>query len=88
MAPDLLGLFTKAKSTTDNSISIGEKSGDWNNLFEDEVVKNKDIRVLKDSTNTTVLLYSFINKETLIITTNEQTFNEVYDRLTISSFKR
>jgi hypothetical protein len=52
------------------------------------VVKNKDTRILRDSHGNTVLLYSFINKETLIITTNEATFNEIYDRLTVSSFKR
>jgi hypothetical protein len=87
IAPDLLGIFTKAKAGTSTDI-LGEKVGDWNDAFEDKVVKNKDTRILRDSHGNTVLLYSFINKETLIITTNEATFNEIYDRLTVSSFKR
>lgn len=88
MAPDLLGLFTKAKTQVGTSTLVGDKVGDWVDTFQDKVVKNKDVRVLKDGAGNTILLYSFINKETLVLTTNEETFNEVYDRLTVSSFKR
>lgn len=88
MASDLVGVFTKENPQATSTANIGEKLGDWNDTFEDKVVKNKDVRILKDSSGKTILLYSFINKETLIITTNEETFNEIYGRLTISNFKR
>ncbi len=90
MAADLLEIFTRAKPpvATSTETYIGDKVGDWNDTFEDKVVKNKDVRILKDSAGKTVLLYSFINKETLVITTNEDTFNEIYNRLTVTVFKR
>jgi len=49
--------------------------------FEDVVIKNQDTRTLKDVNGNSVLLYSFIDKETLIITTNETTFDELVVRL-------
>ncbi len=50
-------------------------------LFEDVVIKNRDARILKDSEGNIVLIYSFIDKETLVIATNEETFDEVVNRL-------
>jgi hypothetical protein len=44
-------------------------------LFTDEAIKNKDLRVLKDQNKNTVLLYSFVDKNTLLITTNEDVFS-------------
>lgn len=42
--------------------------------FQDEAVRNKDLRIIKDKNNKTVLLYSFVDKKTLIITANETIF--------------
>ncbi|MBA3733125.1 hypothetical protein H0W91_01980 [Patescibacteria group bacterium] len=39
--------------------------------FSDLSLKNKDLRILKNSTGQTILSYSFIDKTTLIITKNE-----------------
>lgn len=51
--------------------------------FRDEIVSNKDARALIDSASLqTVLVYSFVNKDTLIITTNERTLQELSDRVT------
>ena len=52
--------------------------------FIDEAIKNKDLRILKDFSGKTQLLYSFIDKETLVITKNEGIFNAILGRLTIS----
>ncbi len=44
-------------------------------IFTDEALSNKDTRIIKDENGATVLLYSFLDKNTLLITTNEQIFN-------------
>lgn len=56
--------------------------------FEDKVLKNKDIRVLKDGSGTPLILYGFLDKETLVITTNEETFLEILDRFEKQTYVR
>jgi len=55
--------------------------------FTDLVIKNKDARVLKNNEGNIVLLYAFPDRETLIITTNPSTFNEILNRLTAARFE-
>ena len=50
-------------------------------VFEDVVIKNIDARILKDDSGKTVLLYTFLNQKTLIITTNENTLSEIITRI-------
>jgi hypothetical protein len=50
--------------------------------FEDAVIKNIDVRVLRDSAGNIALLYAFLNRNYLVITTNENTFYEVLSRFT------
>lgn len=50
--------------------------------FQDQVIQNKDARVLRDQNDNITLLYSFVDRETLVITTNIETFVEVHGRLT------
>lgn len=56
--------------------------------FQDMVIKNKDTRVLKDSFGNIVLMYSFLDRENLVITTNEQTFVEILNRFFASKTVR
>jgi len=49
--------------------------------FQDTVILNKDVRIIKDENANTLLLYSIIDKETIIITTNENAFKEIINRL-------
>ncbi len=42
--------------------------------FTDEVYKNNDLRVVKDTEGKTLLVYGFVDKRILIITSNEQSF--------------
>lgn len=49
--------------------------------FQDKIIQNKNVRELVDNTGIVLLLYSFFDKETLIITTNEETFKEITRRL-------
>ena len=78
MNEDLSPLFGEVlEKTTSTSTPLREPF-----VFEDSIIKNKEVRVLKDTKGTIRLLYSFIDRETLVITTNESTFSEVLTRLT------
>jgi len=50
-------------------------------FFEDKIIYNKDTRILSDADGKIILLYSFNDKNTIIITTNETTFKNLVDRL-------
>ncbi len=50
-------------------------------IFHDTVLRNFDTRALKKTDGVIILLYSFINKNTLIITTNPDTLAEVSRRM-------
>jgi hypothetical protein len=52
-----------------------------NKKFEDGVIVNKDVRILKDEKNNVILLYGIIDKETIIITVNDTAFKEIINRL-------
>lgn len=56
--------------------------------FSDTIIRNKDVRVMKDRAGNTLLLYTFIDKGNLLITTNEQTFREVIDRFEKQTYER
>ena len=51
-----------------------------NATFKDVVIRNRDARVLENDAGDLVLLYSFLDKKTLVITTNEATFGELLRR--------
>jgi hypothetical protein len=50
--------------------------------FTDIIIQNKDARVLYDINNNIALLYSFIDRETIVITTSIETFLEIFGRIT------
>jgi len=57
--------------------------------FEDAVISNKDVRLLKDEASNIMLLYGIIDRETLVITTSDIAFKEIINRLNQeSSLKR
>lgn len=53
----------------------------YRRAFIDSVIKNKDVRVLRDDTGQPLLIYYFKDKKTIIITTNEATLSEIITRL-------
>jgi hypothetical protein len=54
-------------------------------VFEDKTIKNKDLRILKDANGKTTLLYTFIDKKTLLITTNENIFGAILSKYLVNS---
>jgi len=70
MAEDILPIFAYTGTTTI-----------YKTPFQDEVIKNRDLRVLKNGAGKNELLYMFLDKETAIITTNLSTLDEVILRI-------
>ncbi|MEQ1500177.1 MAG: hypothetical protein ABL917_02270 [Parcubacteria group bacterium] len=68
--------------------NIPQNASSTPGLFVDQALKNKDLRILKDQRNKTILLYSFIDRETLVITTNENIFEAVIGKYLISKQNR
>ena len=55
--------------------------------FKDEVIMNHDARVLRDATGNIILLYSFADEETLIITDSVETLREIFGRFNLITFE-
>lgn len=55
------------------------------NRFVDRIVENHDTRVLLNDNGDIVLLWTFLDRSTLVITTNENTLHEVIRRITTAS---
>lgn len=53
------------------------------NVFTDTVVRNFDLRVLRDETGAIRLLYGFFDRKTIIITTQVETFLAIAERLQV-----
>ena len=49
--------------------------------FQDKTIKNHDVRVLYDESAKPVLMYSFINKEKLVITADSESLEKIFGRL-------
>ena len=49
--------------------------------FEDTVVANRDVRILRDTRGRSLLLYGYADKETLVIARNEASFAALITRL-------
>lgn len=52
--------------------------------FEDEILANRDVRVLRDTLGRTLILYGYRDKETLIIARDEASFLTLIERLSTS----
>ncbi len=75
MSEDLEPFFGPAvRSTTTAETRVG-------GVFQNKILKNQDVRILTDSAGKTALLYGFRDRRTIIVTTNENTWNEINARL-------
>ena len=61
-------------SSTDQALRLSEN-------FEDIVVKNRDTRALRNRNGKIIFLYSFPDKNTIILTTNADTLEKIATRL-------
>ena len=57
-------------------------------VFVDRQIRNRDVREFKNNRGEILFLYSFINKETLILTTTESAFIAIIDRIEKQTYVR
>ncbi len=77
MAEKFLPLFAG------RNLQAGERTS-----FQDVIIKNKDARVLKEVGGRPLLIYSFVDKQTLVITDSEVTIEELGRRISAQTLKR
>jgi hypothetical protein len=75
MNPDLAPAFTAVPS------SIAGSSGPVPRVFQDTVMRNYDVRALKDDNNYIQLYYSFPTPSILVIAESPYSFSEILSRL-------
>lgn len=56
--------------------------------FQDRVVSNRDVREFISESGELLILYSFIDKDTLVITTNEETLKKLIQKIEKQSYLR
>jgi hypothetical protein len=54
----------------------------YSKSFESEIILNKESRILKDDNQRTVIVYTFLDNATIVITTNRDALREVHNRFT------
>jgi hypothetical protein len=93
MQTDLAPLFTytpntlvsgnsgSASSTSASSTLAGQAPQFLQTGFVDDIVENHDARVVKDSSGNILLLWTFLDRNTIVITTNDATLREIISRL-------
>ncbi len=78
--PEELGPLLGVESPIDSSASQMS--------FNDVFIQNRDARALSSINGESVLFYTFLNQETLLIATSEETLREVFSRLTSVRIER
>ena len=74
---DLAPFFSPTLEQTMPAIIEGD------NKFVDTVIQNLDVRILRDENRDIRLLYSFIDRSTVVVTTNIRTLIELSNRLQV-----
>ncbi|MES2994509.1 MAG: hypothetical protein V4681_00515 [Patescibacteria group bacterium] len=55
-----------------------------NTQFEDAIVQSHDVRVLRDTAGNTLMLYGYVDKETLVLARDEAAYTQLLSRLAAS----
>lgn len=77
---DFKNLFGLSDTSASGQSSTGRANGIDIKKFQDAVYSNKDSRVVKDSSGKILFLYSIVDKNTIVITTNPNTLKEIITR--------
>ena len=89
LVDDMSLLFSKTVSPQNIVATPAQSTADIlviSKPFTDLVIKNKDVRALTNQYGRITLLYTFLDKETILITTNEFTLKEILNRMTNRKF--
>lgn len=57
-------------------------------VFTDEATSNKDLRILSNANGKTILLYTFLDKHTILITSTEEVFNAMLGKFVTNKLVR
>ena len=87
MHGDLSPFFGIASKNTDSE-HVGTSTTVRKNSFEDSVIENKDTRIMVDQNGNITLLYSFVDRNTLIIANSREVFLEIFKRLSAKRISR
>lgn len=79
VAVEPLPFETTAATSTTNVASMPFSA--FSLSFADDIVDNQDVRVLRDASGRSLLLYGYRDKETLIVARDEAAFSELLKRL-------
>lgn len=74
--------------TTQPVTRIVNTDANANSNFEDVTIQNKDARVLKNSRGEEVMLYSFLDQNTLLITSGASSFHDILNKYLASQLVR
>ena len=83
MIEDLKNVFVE-----DNPVFSVDKLREQKYQFKDVVIQNKDARAVLDGGGKISFVYAFADKNTIVITTNKTTLQEIFSRVTISYRRR
>jgi hypothetical protein len=69
---------------------IGARATRYGNttVFSDALVHNKDTRILKDISGSTLIVYAFADNDTIVIAPNEDILSKIIDLLEKRAFVR
>jgi hypothetical protein len=76
LAPQIDPMATSTATTTAQTPPVAAP-----NVFVDRIVENRDARVIVNSAGDILLLWTFLDRNTLVITTNEYTLREIITRI-------
>lgn len=96
-----IGALSSVKDTTSNEVSTNDTQPASTSTsqtspfgvfsqrkFVDRILSNKDARVLVDTDGKESMIYTFLDKETLVIATSEKSLKEIIFRLTTGRIVR
>ena len=76
----------ETKMTTDLAPIFNLNLSSTTATFTDQVIINKDVRAITAPDGTIVFLYGFLDNNTLVITTDPQTFQDINSRYVAARF--
>ncbi len=80
MQSDLSPLFRYTPVTSASDVATSSTPQVVASPFVDMIIENHDARVLKDAAGSVVLLWTFLDRSTILVTTNPNTVHEVISR--------
>lgn len=92
MPVDLYKIYTYTENTNTGTTSSSTlpvlSTKKSTGKFIDKVIKNIDVRMYIDADKKTQIIYGFINKQYLLITSGENSFIDIVNKLTINNILR